>query len=303
MEKTLAKANEIINAKANYIGGGLEGYAVLSLLDENGYPSASAITIAKSGEYEWLTFASSPDSNKAKRISQSNKASVCIASPEYNITLVGTIEEVKDMAVKKDTWGIIPNEQPHWNGFDDPNFYVMRFNTERYNIYIIEGEEELVAVGTASKQTLSSTNTLSVEPILAFAGNASEAIDLYVKAFDATVPTKLRFSDANSADWQCSEAEKDLIYYAEIKVGKQTIALGDNADAVKNGVVKNSGNAFAIDLLVHFDTDKSLKTAYALLSAGGEVTAPLTSQTYCSLTCRLVDKFGGRWQLMSGYKG
>ena len=142
-----------------------------------------------------------------------------------------------------------------------------------------------------------------VEPILGFAGAANQAIELYVKAFGAKVKTKILFSEANPKDYQFTADEKDLIYYAEIKIGRQTIALGDNADAVKNGVVAVSGNSFAIDLLVHFDSDDELKTAYELLSDGGAVTTPLCSQTYCSLTCALVDKFGGRWQLMSGYKG
>jgi len=142
-----------------------------------------------------------------------------------------------------------------------------------------------------------------VEPILGFAGNASQAMDLYVKAFDAKVKTKITFAQANPKDHQCADDEKDLIYYAEIKIGRQTVALGDNADAVRNGVVEASGNSFAIDLLVHFDSDEELKAAYDVLADGGTVTSPLVSQTYCTLTCALIDKFGGRWQLMSGYKG
>ena len=142
-----------------------------------------------------------------------------------------------------------------------------------------------------------------VEPILGFVGQANQAIELYEKAFGAKVKTKILFSQANPKDYQCTEDEKDLVYYAEIKIGRQTIALGDDADAVKNGVVQMSGNSFRIDLLVHFDSDEELKAAYELLSDGGTVTSPLVSQTYCSLTCALIDKFGGRWQLMSGYKG
>ncbi|MCL2386214.1 MAG: pyridoxamine 5'-phosphate oxidase family protein [Defluviitaleaceae bacterium] len=147
-EQAIAKAGEIIAAKTDYVGGGMEGYAVLSLIDENGYPSASALTIAKADGINWLTFASSPDSNKAKRIAKCNKASVCIASPNYNITLVGTIEEVTHPDCKKASWCDVMNDGSHWKGFDDPNYYVMRFNTERYSIFILDGDEELGAVGT-----------------------------------------------------------------------------------------------------------------------------------------------------------
>ena len=144
---------------------------------------------------------------------------------------------------------------------------------------------------------------ITVEPIISFAGQANEAIELYVKAFGAVVKEKLLFSDANPEDWQTTAAEKDLIYYAQIKIGNQVISLGDNADAVKQGITKTSGNAWLMDLLVQFDTDDALQNAYNALSEGATITAPLTSQTYCSLTCALIDKFGGRWQLMSGYKG
>ena len=142
-----------------------------------------------------------------------------------------------------------------------------------------------------------------IVPIMGFAGNAAEAMDLYVRAFGAKVTVKVLYSQANAKDFVAAEGEEDLIYYAEIKIGRQTIALGDNAEAVKSGAVAMSGNAFVMDLLVHFKTDEELRMAHEVMAEGGEVTAPLCSQTYCSLTCALVDRFGGRWQFMSGYKG
>ena len=138
-EKTLERASEIIQRKTGYVGGGMEGYAVLSLIDENGYPTSSTVTIVKASGINWLTFATSPESNKAKRIAKSNKASVCIASSEYNITLVGTIEIVDNVEIKKEMWLEPMNDGSHWNGYDDPNFCVLRFNTEKYNINIFDG--------------------------------------------------------------------------------------------------------------------------------------------------------------------
>ena len=134
-KEIIARASELINSKTGYIGGGMEGYAVLSLIDENGYPTASALTIARADGINWLTFATSPNSNKAARIAKCNRASVCIASSEYNVTLVGTVEAVTDLEVKKATWCSFMDGNDHWTGYDDPNYYVIRFNTERYNIY------------------------------------------------------------------------------------------------------------------------------------------------------------------------
>lgn len=142
-----------------------------------------------------------------------------------------------------------------------------------------------------------------IEPILIFSGQANQAIELYEKAFGARIIEKLLYSDANPQDWQSKGEDKDLVYHSQIKIGDQIIMVADDCEAVQNGVVANLGNAFLIDLLVQFDSDEELKAAYAILSENATITSPLMGQTYCSLTCALIDKFGGRWQLMSDYKG
>ena len=141
MENTaITKASEIINAKTGYIGGGMEGIATLALIDEYGYPTASTLTIAKADGINWLTFCTSVGENKVNRIEKNNRASVCISSSEYNITLVGTIEVLTDDASKKENWlPAMDEEACHWTGHDDPQFCVLRFKTERYNIFIVDG--------------------------------------------------------------------------------------------------------------------------------------------------------------------
>jgi len=37
----IARASELINSRTDYIGDGMEGWAVLTLIDENGYPTSS----------------------------------------------------------------------------------------------------------------------------------------------------------------------------------------------------------------------------------------------------------------------
>ena len=133
-EEVVAKAGEIISAKTGYIGGGMEGYAALALIDENGYPTASTLTIAKADGIKWLTFCTSLDRDSVKRIEKSNRASVCINSSEYNITLVGTIEVLTDPDTKKDMW-FSPMEG-QWSGYDDPKYCVLRFTTERYSLFV-----------------------------------------------------------------------------------------------------------------------------------------------------------------------
>jgi len=133
-EKIIARAAEIIRAKTDGVGGGMEGFCTLALLDENGYPTASTLTISKADGIKWLTFCASISTNKAKRIAKCNRGSVCVNSSEYNISLIGTLEIITDPEIKKEMWYEVL--QHHWSGPDDPDYCVLRFNTERYNLFV-----------------------------------------------------------------------------------------------------------------------------------------------------------------------
>jgi len=137
-----------------------------------------------------------------------------------------------------------------------------------------------------------------------FAGQTAQAMTLYEKAFGARVKERLTYSDMNPADaiTEVKDEHKDFIGYSELVIGGQVIPLYDDSNAAENSTAV-SGNVCLTDLLVHFDSDDELKEAYDILSEGATIIAPLYTQTYCSLTCALIDKFGGRWQLMSGNKG
>jgi len=134
-QEIIARTEEIISSKTGYIGDGMEGYATLAVIDENGYPTASTYVIAKADGIKWLTFNTSLGRDIVKRINKNNRASVCINSSEYNITLVGTIEVLTDLETKKDMW-FSPISERHWSSPEDPGYCVLRFNTERYNLFV-----------------------------------------------------------------------------------------------------------------------------------------------------------------------
>jgi len=69
-KEVIARASEIINAKAGYIGGGMRGYAAVSLIDENGYPSTATVTIATADGINQLTFCTSKDRNFITRVTR-----------------------------------------------------------------------------------------------------------------------------------------------------------------------------------------------------------------------------------------
>lgn len=128
-EKIISRAGEIVAQNT-----GEKSYCALALIDLEGNPTVSTITASKAEGINWLTFCTGIGSDKAQRIIKSNRASVCFTSNEYNITLVGTIDIITDPDMKKEMWyGGLVN---HFSGPEDPNYCVLRFKTERYNLLV-----------------------------------------------------------------------------------------------------------------------------------------------------------------------
>jgi len=140
-QEIIKRASEVINSRTDYIGDGMEGWAVLTLIDENGYPTSATMTISKADGINWITFLSDSDGVKAKRIAKSNKACVCLPSSEYHISLVGTVEVITDTDVKKENWQeVLTNHyKADWN---DPEWAVLRFTTETYNLFFASDDTE-----------------------------------------------------------------------------------------------------------------------------------------------------------------
>ena len=129
-QKVIEKAAEIISAKR------LD--CVLALMDLDDYPTASTIQVSKNDSINWLTFCTMAEPNKKKRIDRCNRASVCFfsAEPLYNITLVGKIEVITDPEIKKEMW--YDGLEHHFTGPEDENYYVLKFVTERYNLWVVD---------------------------------------------------------------------------------------------------------------------------------------------------------------------
>jgi len=144
-EKAIAKATKIIKSKTAEVNMGAG--VTLSLLDHEGYPTTSTLSISKADGIRQITFGASLDSNKVKRAKENSRASICIFDDDfkgeayYNITLVGDIEIVTDAEAKKENWyqGL---EKHFAGGADDPNYCVLKFTTKRYNLWVdVEADE------------------------------------------------------------------------------------------------------------------------------------------------------------------
>ena len=128
-KEIIKKAGEIVENNTGELT-----YCVLALIDLDGYPTASTITASKAEGIKWITFCTGLGGTRTNRISKNNRASVCLNSDDYNITLVGTIDILTDLEIKKEMW--YEGLANHFSGPEDPNFCVLRFNTERYNLLI-----------------------------------------------------------------------------------------------------------------------------------------------------------------------
>ena len=130
-EKIIARAGEIIASKT---GGGNDGYCVLALIGKDGFPSASTISVSKADGISVITFCTGLSGRKPERIAACSRASVCFCAADYNITLVGTIEILTDPEIKKDMW--YDGLENHFSGPEDPEYCVLRFKTNRYNLLV-----------------------------------------------------------------------------------------------------------------------------------------------------------------------
>jgi len=133
-EKILAEAAKIINEAKDPL-------MAFSVLDEKGYPSASCVGITLANGMKELYFGSDLEGNKSRRVAANGKSSLCYFSNDFNITLVGTTEIVNDVEFKKANWR---NEWASmWSGYDDPDYVVFKFTTERYSLCLMAMDEQI----------------------------------------------------------------------------------------------------------------------------------------------------------------
>ncbi len=128
-EQIISKAAEIIKKRTRG-----DSYCALSLMDSEGFPTASTITASDTDGISTIYFGTGMNSNKAVRVRANNKACVCFSEGDYNISLVGTIEISTDSELKKEMW--YSGLENHFTGYDDPDFCILIFKTKRYNLFI-----------------------------------------------------------------------------------------------------------------------------------------------------------------------
>ena len=130
MQKTLfTKANELIQTFQ---------HASFGVVDENGYPSVSAVSLLNPQNISTLYFTTTMDSNKAKRLQKNNKASINCYTSANNITLVGEAQIFCDQEAKDKHWQnwVTQGCDIYADGLRDPNYCFVKFITQRASLWI-----------------------------------------------------------------------------------------------------------------------------------------------------------------------
>lgn len=130
----VAKAEEIV--RENSVNGGDFdfGMCTLSVIDEDGYPTASVVTPTKSEGLRWLMFSSTETQKHVQRLRKCSRASISFSSETYCINLVGDVEIIDSEEVKQELW--YEGMEFKLTGPDDPNYCVLKFTTKRYKLFI-----------------------------------------------------------------------------------------------------------------------------------------------------------------------
>lgn len=134
----LKKAEEIVNGSTMYTVGetGLGADWVMALTDEDGYPAASMITVARADGFNWIVFCTGTGWNKPTRAERDPRACIYLFDKESftGVSLTGKIEVKTDSETKKQMWYDALADS--FQNPDDENWCVLMFKPERYNIFI-----------------------------------------------------------------------------------------------------------------------------------------------------------------------
>jgi len=136
----LKKAEEIVNNSTAHSRNDWERNHcidwVMSVIDEEGYPSSSMITASKADGFNWISFCTGSGWNKPNRITRNPRTCIYFFDEASfsGISLTGCTKVVTDNEIKKQMWYAELGDS--FTGPDDPNWCVLLFKPERYNIFI-----------------------------------------------------------------------------------------------------------------------------------------------------------------------
>ena len=127
-------------------------------------------------------------------------------------------------------------------------------------------------------------------PYLTFNGNCCEAMTFYKECLNAELSMQT-IGESAIASQMPGEAHQNIIH-ARVTRNGETVLLGSDMVG-PDGFVK--GNTMT--LFLECSGEEEIHSLFAKLSAGGQVTFPVSSEFWGGLYGTLTDKFGINWML------
>ncbi|MGB1235326.1 MAG: VOC family protein [Planktomarina sp.] len=132
---------------------------------------------------------------------------------------------------------------------------------------------------------------MKINPYLNFDGNGAEALAYYTDVLGGTVQSSMTFGGMpDSPEW-VTDANKDRLANAVLKVGEQVIMISDTA-----GFEPHKGFE-GVTLQIAADTVEEGEALFAKLSEGGEVRMPFAPTFWAKGFGMCSDKFGVPWMI------
>jgi len=131
----------------------------------------------------------------------------------------------------------------------------------------------------------------SVQPYLFFGGRCDEAIAFYRDAIGAQLEMRMQFDESPVPlpPEAIPHGFGNKVMHAALRIGQHTVLISDgNGDS-------QAFQGFALSLLLA--NEASARQAFEALSAGGEITLPLSATFWSGCFGMLRDRFGVAWMV------
>lgn len=125
-----------------------------------------------------------------------------------------------------------------------------------------------------------------------FDGNCREAVAFYAKAFGLDTPQFMTYGDA--PEGEPSEADRDLIMYAELPIGNCNVMFMDFPTEYE--YVKGNN----IQLTASYRDLDDVRRVFEALKEGGQVITEPQKTFFSALYAMVTDRFGVQWHIMAG---
>jgi len=135
---------------------------------------------------------------------------------------------------------------------------------------------------------------MKINPYLCLPGTAAEALKFYSQVFKTEPDAVSYFKDIPpGAGMEITEANKDLVMHASIKVGDNLFMISDTPNPDESNV--NSSNLTQIS--IHPDSREDADRVFTLLQEGGVVIMPMADAFWGDYFGMVKDRFGINWMI------